>query len=317
MLDYQSLIEHGFDIIDKRGNKKPFVLNVVQRAYLESLSTMYPDLEGVRDNDLKARQQGFSALIDAIFLVDFLKRPNIGAQIISHKIKETETLINRVNFYLDSFLEKRNVQRSAILTTDRMDYLENKLNGSYIFIGTAGAKTLGRGGTLQNIHWSEVGFYPNTEILSAEKLVVAAEQQVAMGVGKIFRESTGNMSGDYFSNECDRSRKGESNFRFYFSPWYKNPEYALENTSGFTPTEAERNMMEKYQLSASQILWYRLKSTEFKTRALFLREYPTTPEEAFLAGGKSFFDPDVLKYYMDRTKSPIREGSLAQDGSWA
>ena len=57
MLDYRSLIEHGFDIIDKKGNRQPFILNAVQRAYLEGLHTTYPDLEGVRDNDLKARQE--------------------------------------------------------------------------------------------------------------------------------------------------------------------------------------------------------------------------------------------------------------------
>lgn len=317
MLDYQKLIETGFDIIDKKGHRQPFNLNSIQKAYLDGLTTVYPEMEGIRDNDLKARQQGFSALIDAIFLVDFLKLPNIGAQIISHKQKETEILMNRVNFYLDSFLEKRNIKRTDILVTDRTDFLENKVNGSYIFIGTAGAKTLGRGGTLQNIHWSEVGFYPNTEIINAEKLVTAAEQQVAMDVGKIFRESTGNMTGDFFYNECERSRKNESNFRFYFSPWYKNPEYSVEDVNGFTPDEAERSMMMKYELTPGQMTWYRRKSTEFKTRALFLREYPTTAEEAFLAGGRSFFDPDVLKFYIDKTKNPLRQGELAQDGMWA
>lgn len=315
MLDYQRLIETGFDIIDKKGNRKPFTLNPIQKEYLDILKVEYPTMEGIRENDLKARQEGMSAFIDAMFLVDFLVKPNIGAQIISHKAEETKPLIKRVNFFLDSFLEKRSIDRKNILATDREDYLENKTNGSYIFIGTAGARTLGRGGTLQNIHWSEVAFYPNTEIINAERLVTGAEQQVLTGVGKVFRESTGNIVGDFFYKECEAARRGESNFKFRFFPWYKNPEYIVDG-NGFTPTEQEREMMLRYNLSPGQMMWYRMKSTEFKTRALFLREYPTTPEEAFLAGGKSFFDPDVLKYYIDRVRKPLLEGGLAQDGNW-
>lgn len=313
-LNYKHLIETGFDIIGKTGQRQPFILNAVQAHYLKSLTETYPTLEGVRDNVLKARQQGFSAVIDAVIAVDFLTGTNIGAQIISHKKEETEVLMNRVNFYIESFCEKRGIDRKALLATDSRHYLENRQNGSYIFIGTAGAKTLGRGGTLQNIHWSEVGFYPNTQVINAERLVSAAEQQVAMGVGKIFRESTGNMLGDYYYRECERSRRDESNFRFHFYPWFQNPEYQLPLEAAFTPNEEEARLMQAYNLTQEQIFWYRKKASEFETRALFLREYPSTMEEAFLSSGSSFFDADSLKAYYDRARQPLREGTLAYDG---
>lgn len=314
--DYRKLIETGFDIIGKDGQRQPFLLNLVQLEYLMDLSAKTPTLAGIRDNVLKARQEGFSALIDAIIVCDFLLSENIGAQIISHKKEETDILMKRVNFFLDSWLEKRGRSRKDLLKTDSTDYLENKINGSYIFIGTAGAKTLGRGGTLQNIHWSEVGFYPNTEILSAERLVSAAEQQVMTGIGKIFRESTGNMFGDFYHQECERARKGESTFDFHFYPWFKNPEYRTPLESAFNPTEEEQRLMFKYSLTPEQVMWYRRKALEFKTRALFLREYPSEMDEAFLASGAAYFNADSLKAYMDKVVDPIKMGSLAYDGGF-
>src|SRR5574343_325692 len=123
-LNYKKMIETGFDIVDKRGNRRPFILNEVQNMYLDMLKADYPDMEGIRENDLKARQEGFSALIDAIFTVDLLARENIGGQIISHKEKETEILMNRVNFYVDSWLEKRGLTREQIFKVDSRHYLE-------------------------------------------------------------------------------------------------------------------------------------------------------------------------------------------------
>lgn len=318
--DYKRLIESGFDIISKTGERMPFILNDVQNDFLITyLGEKYTDMQGIRENVAKARQEGFSAIIDAVFAVDFLVQDNVGSQIISHKEKETQILLDRTNFYIDSFLEKNNIPRSALLETDRKDYLQNRQNGSYIFIGTAGAKTLGRGGTLQNIHWSEPAFYPNTEILNAEKLVTAAEQQVLMGTGKIFRESTGNVVGDFFQTEVERSRLGDSSFGYYFCPWYKHDEYRTEER--FELKDAEIELYQELstiesRLTDDQIYWFIKKMREFKSLALGRREYPTIIDDAFLAGGESIFDKDILRAWYVKAKEPVQVGSLGMDGEW-
>lgn len=317
--DYKQMIETGFDILTKRGERVPFILNNIQNDFLKRIDDDFPDQQGVRYNIDKARQEGFSALIDAIFTCDFLGRENIGAQIISHKKEETETLIKRVNFYIDSFCDKNGITRKDILETDSAHYLQNKSNGSYIFIGTAGARTLGRGGTLQNIHWSEVAFYPEGPLSSPEKLVTGAEQQVLMGVGKIFRESTGNMVGDFFHKEVERSRKGESAFKFVFYPWYMHDEYHTDTVLEFTSEEqklVENVLKVAPNVTKKQLNWYILKSREYSSIALFLREYPTTVDESFLTTGDAFFDGDALLYYRESIKPPIKTGHLAADGEW-
>jgi len=98
--------------------------------------------------------------------------------------------------------------------------------GAVINVQIGNAKVSGRGGTKQNIHWSEVAFYPNTDVLSAQDLVIAAEQQVADGVGKIFRESTGNIAGDFFSTEYERGKNGEGEFKSRFLGWWIHKAYS-------------------------------------------------------------------------------------------
>lgn len=316
MINYRAAIEKAFNIIDTQGRTVDFGFNQVQNFYFDLLEKDYPTMEGIRENILKARKEGFSSLIDGIFVIDFLiQDKTIGGQIISHKDTETKLLMKRVHFYIDSFCEKKRITRKDLLKVDTDEYLENKFNGSFLFIGTAGAKTLGRGPTLQNIHWSECGFYPNTEILSAEKLVTGAEEQVAEGIGKIFRESTGNMQGDFWSSECERSRRGEGIFKFRFFPWFLHGENRMR-IPNFSPYPAEIEMMKKYSLDMEQIAWYRIKMSKFKTKALGLREHPTTIEEAFLAGGSTYFDKDVLTSYLERVAEPMMQGEMAMDGAF-
>lgn len=317
ILDYKTMIENGFTIIDKAGVESPFVFNDIQNDFTNKIDEWFPTQQGIRANIDKARQEGFSAYIDGVFTVDFLARENIGAQIISHKESETEFLFKRVSHYLDSFCERNSLKRKDILATDSTSYLENKNNGSYIFIGTAGAKTLGRGGTLQNIHWSEVAFYPSGPLTSPEKIVTAAEQQVAMGIGKIFRESTGNIVGDFFHSECERSRIGESNFKFAFYPWYAHDDYRTDEPIEFNSNEQFLvDKVLKVGCNQQQISWYIKKSREYKTMALFFREYPTTFEDSFLVTGDGFFDKDSLLWYRDNIKQPSKTGRLAPDGEW-
>lgn len=315
-LDYQHIIESNFLIRNPGGSTVPFRLNDVQRKYLAQLYDDYEGDDGWRENILKARREGFSSLIEAILTADFIHRKGSGNQVVSHKDQETKPHIERINLFLDSYLDKNKLTRAQFLDEDTGRYLKTKLGAEFL-IGTAGAKTLGRGGTLQNIHWTEVGFYPNTEILNAETIVPPAEEQVDLGVGKIFRESTGNMIGDFWHGEIERSVRGETAFKFRFYAWFEDPTNRLDiKTSEITPTKEERDMMDKYGLDVQQIAWYRAKATAYKSRAKFMREYPTTWQEAFLATGSGFFDPDILKFYNDRVKDPIQQGQLAQDGGW-
>jgi hypothetical protein len=110
---YREFIEKYFSILDKDTQKPvPFKLHWtdssgeehdVQEKYYNILQSEYPNLEGVRDIVLKARQEGMSSLILALFTVDFLMDPWSVSICISHRKDSTDLLFKKVKFYIDSY----------------------------------------------------------------------------------------------------------------------------------------------------------------------------------------------------------------------
>jgi hypothetical protein len=175
---------------------------------------------------------------------------------------------------------------------------------------TASAKVSGRGSTKQNIHWSEVAFYPNTQIMSAETLVTGAEEQVPNGFGKIFRESTGNLAGDYFAREYQKGKEGQSDFKSRFMAWYLHKPYST-NAGTWEPPEYYTKLIEDNLATLDQCYWH-FNKTRGLTDKKRLREYPTYDTEAFLYGGSPFFEADSLLFYTQNVTKPIKESLYVQ-----
>lgn len=289
-INYKKFIEDNFMILDlKTQQPVPYRLNEVQIAYLNHLNEKYPDQEGVREIILKARQQGFSSFILALFTVDFLLRPHSVSICISHRKDATEMLFKKVKFYLQSFCEKKGIQLKDLLGAETKGMIENKVNRSLFYIGTAGAKVGGRGASARNIHFSECAFYQDTELITAQEIVVATAQQVPQGRGMIFIESTANGEGNYYQAEWERAERQEST---YFPMFYGWQEF-------YTPE------------------WVQQKRKDFPSDAMWKQEYPGSPDEAFIASGVNFFDNQLLSAMENRRAVPIYWGRIAPDGNFA
>lgn len=324
-VDYRGFIEHYFYIKTKEGQIVPLLFNDVQNLWYDWLLEDYgPTLQGLRENDLKGRQFGISSIISAIFTTDFILSAlgdidMVDSDIYSHKDKETASHFSRVNTYLDSFLCKQaggdysNPEhrlealklRPKFLKTDTTNLLIAK-NGVQIQTATAGAKVSGRGSTRQNLHWSEPAFYPNTPILNAETLVTGAEEQVPDGYGKIFRESTGNMLGDWFSNEYKLGKDGKSEFHSRFMAWYLHTPYRRMPEPNWDIPEYYHRILKEGLADKQQCYWHFVK-TRGLTDKKRLREYPTYDYEAFLMAGTTFFDSEAMLYHANQTTDPIKE----------
>src|SRR5258708_2189437 len=179
VIDYQAFIEREFDIQDKDGNVVPFHFlpgYPVQQKYYDALKADYPNWSGVREIILKARQEGFSAFVLALFAVDFICQPNSVSICIAHKRDVTQKLFKRVRFYIESYCKKHGFDIKSYLLSDSKNEMENRTNGAYFYIGTAGSKVGGRGGTAQNIHFSEAAFYQDTEIITAKEIIEGSSQ---------------------------------------------------------------------------------------------------------------------------------------------
>jgi hypothetical protein len=302
-INYRKFIFDNFKVLDRdKQIPVPFKLNVVQDKYLDILTNEYgPDMEGVREIVLKARQEGMSSFILALFTVDFLLRPYSVSVCISHRKDGTDLLFKKVKFYIQCYLENLS-KKTGIpveklekdwMKSDNKNLLENAENNATFYIGTAGAKVGGRGGSARNILFSECAFYQDTELITAQEIVLGTSQQVPQGNGMIFIESTANGEGNYYHAEweranlpADRDGRRHSIYRPRFFGW---EEFYTEE-------------------------WVEEKRKEFPNDKMWRQEYPRNPDEAFVTSGLPYFDNQILEAMRQSAPEPVNQGKFSPDG---
>lgn len=320
-VDYKEFIQENFDLIDKDGEIIPFIFNDTQNYAYSLLEADYPDLQGIREIWLKCRQWGGSTLITAIFATDYIlselnEIPLIGTEIYSHKDSETYSHYSRFSLFYDSWI-KRAFQtdnpndilkiRKSLLKVDEVGSKMEGSRGALMETRTASAKVSGRGGTKQNQLYTEVSFYPNTEIMNAKKLVVGATKQIKDGIGKIFKESTGNLSGDYFHTDYKQGKSAVSEYKSRFFSWYLHKEYSRPTPPDWKLPEYYQKIVTEGLATKEQCYWHFIKTSGLEDLEE-LREYPTTDIEAFLVAGKPYFSKHALIHYNNMTRKPLYTG---------
>lgn len=232
---------------------------------------------------LKARQLGFSTLM-ALYLLDhclFTSDAHVG--IIAHSWHDVKKLFQRVKYAYDHLPQPL----KDFIQPVRDSQTELSLsNGSSLSVGLSM-----RGTTLTMLHVSEFGKicaqYPD----KAREILTGAIEAVPTS-GLITIESTAEGREGHFYDLCQTSQRLAAtgaeltplDYRFHFFPWYIDPEYRLDEGIQFT-TEQEVyfDKLERsgIVLSPAQKCWYVKKQMALGDDTT--REYPTTPDEAFLA----------------------------------
>lgn len=303
-INYRKFIKDNFMILDRETQVPiPFEFNEVQDKYLNILQEEYgEDMDGIREIVLKARQEGMSSFILALFAVDFILRPYSISICISHRKDSTDILFKKVKFYLDCYI-RRLARDSAKATgqdeeklyeqmqkeffsSNSKNLIENKINKATFYIGTAGAKVGGRGGSARNVLFSECAFYQDTDLITAQEIVVGTAQQVPQGKGMIFIESTANGEGNFYQETWEQAERHESVYQPRFFGW---DEFYTEE-------------------------WVMEKRKEFPNDKLWKQEYPRTPEEAFVTSGTPYFDTMILNEMLKTAPDPLAKGKFAPDG---
>jgi hypothetical protein len=255
-LKYKRFIETRLKIVNKEQQVVPFILNKIQNKYLTE------DYTG-NDIILKARQQGFSSLILAIFTFDFLLKENQRNVIVADIADNAQELLDRVKFYLKSYEEA--IGYKIPLKYNSKYELFNQATNSRYTIGTADNTDFGRSKTVTNLHLSEAFFYPHFE-----KMLAGALQTVVPD-GRVIFETTANgfNYGKTFWDACER---GEKPFKALFYP-----------ASDFYDKDF-------------------LRKKEEELDRFFPQEYPETAIEAFVTSGDTFFNKESLALYLEETK---------------
>lgn len=274
--DKLTRLRDGFyKIKGKDGKVVPFCMNADQEKFLLERHGM--------DVVLKARQKGFTTVIQLDMLDDCLFVPNTSAGIIAHNLNDAKAFFaDKIKFAYDKLPQAfRELVPASQDAADSMKFG----NGSSLRVGTSL-----RSGTLQKLHVSEYGKlcakYPEKarEVRSGAFNTVQAGQSITV-------ESTAEGQAGDFYEMCRRAEAKQEageplsilDFKFHFSPWYTSEEYRLdeevtvttEMSAYFAKLEAETGVT----LDQAQRAWY-VKKAEQQGDDM-KREFPSTPKEAF------------------------------------
>ena len=274
-MKYRQFIEDFF-LIDESDTEKlvPFKFNKVQEAYYAKLCEEY-DIENkgvavaMREQILKARREGFSSLILALFAADDITSPNpTNTLILSYKDDATKVFRQRYKEFVLSYFKKRfgvtNEKQIFKVNDDAEKVFAH--NGARFYCGTASARVGERGGVVHNLLFSEAAYYPDLEKLTVKEIVEGTLRQVDIKSGWVFIESTGNGEGNYYAELWHKAMNRESRFRPRFFSWKEF----------YSPEEFET-----------------IKS-EFLDEDSLKREYPETPDDALVSRVTSFTNREQI-----------------------
>jgi len=273
----------------KMGKLVPFVFNSVQNKYYDELVRDYDIEKGitnpVREQILKARREGFSSFILALFAADDIYQNNpTETNVISYKDEATKIFTKRYRTFVESAYYKlwKITDTKKIFSVDNGNELVIKRNGARFHCGTASARVAGRGGVLQKLLFTESAFYPDSEKMTAKEIIDGTSRQVDIKSGWIFSESTANGYGNYYELMWHQSVQNLIRYKPRFYGWREF----------YTDEE------------------FKLISSEFVDKNMLMQEYPETPEEAFVSSGSAFFDNSKIIDYLKKAPDPLEVGSI-------
>jgi hypothetical protein len=269
----------------------PFRLNAAQHHYLDVVQEQLATTGRIRAIILKARQLGMSTLTEAIaFTLAFIYN-DYQALVIGHKNDSSQHLLGMTKRYWDNYpFADCYVMKYASRSHLGWD------TGSSMQVATAGDKEAGRSRTVHFLHASEFAFWPN-----AEDSVTSLWQTVpdASGTGLVI-ESTANGIGNAFHSQWEAAVAGQTQLHPFFFPWHTHPEYMASHIGlpyrNLGNLNDEEKVLRAIGVSDDRLAWrrYMINNKLNGNLLKFHQEYPTNPDEAFIATGMNVFPLDKL-----------------------
>lgn len=282
----------------------PFRPNASQRLLLADLNN--------RNIVLKARQMGFSTLIEIMALDHALFNTDQEVVVIAHT-KEAATKLYRkkVCFAYDNMPK---AIRKCFPVKERTQTQLVFANGSSIEVTSSA-----RGGTPHFLHISEMGKiaakYPDKAI----EITTGSLQGVPKN-GLVFIESTAEGKAGAF---YDMSRRAQgqkeakvelkpTDYRFHFFAWWSDLGYRID-PKGIRISAKEHQYFDQIEVDMGCVIhldqraWYiNKRDNDFSsTPDLMWREYPSTPDECWQASNEG-------KYYAVAVSLARQQGRIGQ-----
>lgn len=271
-----------YKIKDKQGNVVTFKPNWAQQ---ELRKPHYSNII------LKARQLGVTTYMAVLFLDICLWNSNTNAAIVADtKPISKEIFIDKVKFAYDNLPQF--VRDMCPAYRDNINEMRFN-NGSVYRVATSL-----RGGTLQLLHISEFAKICVENPKKANEIISGALNAVQSGQF-VCIESTARGREGHFYDICKSAQSlqdagatlGKLDFKLWFFPWHKHPDYVEDSKNVLISKEMELYFDElsskEIILTPEQKAWYIKKMA---TQGEYMRrEFPSTPEEAFESANEGFY----------------------------
>lgn len=337
------------EIKNKEGGKNiHFKLTYPQRYLLTILEEMRLAGAPIRIILLKARQWGGSTLVQLyIAWVQLLHKEGWYSVIVaqdsstSRKIKAMYSkMLEKLPSWLIglpagvqlAFTPYEGSQLDSIITYGKGSNISTARD-TVITVGTYNNPTSGRGGDMSCVHYSEVGLWEDTDGKSPEDIIRSISSSLLLAPLTIeVIESTANGMGNFYYRAYTAAKKGESNRRAVFVPWffierYEKPvtdkkEFAawlLQNRDNDNPPagclDPGKYYWHLWELGASfdAINWYIKKRKDYMDHSDMAAEFPSDDVEAFKNSGKNVFNIYQIDKFKNKCKNPLYIGEVQGD----
>jgi hypothetical protein len=266
--NYQRFIEDNLTIIDKDKQEVKFKLNRPQLHFIENSTD--------RNVILKARKMGFSSLLLAIAVAKFLLGRNEKCVSMSFDREASAKQLERAKHFLRSYDRvngtnfmadkgsplKYNSKNELVMEVSAKDDPEGVGYVNALRIGTAKSSSFGRGDDITFLHLTEVSNADNLEYL------LAGVGEALIRNAMLTMETTANGYNE-FKTFWDEATVGERGYKalFYDPSW-----------------EYDKEFLDRKRQELGR---------------LYEQEYPSSPEQAFIATGEHFFDKLAMQDYLN------------------
>jgi hypothetical protein len=305
-------------IVDTRAHLIPFTLNWSQREYLAEFKRQWDERKLVRIIVLKARQLGISTLTEGIMFSMCFLFERVNGLVIAHEVDSAQHLLGMTQTYWNTSMFKLGgLYHTEYKSRNQLSWVESK---SGLKVSTAANVDTGRSKTLQMLHASEVAFWDH-----AMETMGGLDQAFHYEPGTFgCIESTANGVGGFFYEQWTAAVDGEIEYKPLFFPWWRHPQYTWSyisrlqggaSASLLSNLDEEERVLVRLGVDEDHLLWRRwaIRNLTQSKIELFHQEYPSTPEEAFVATGTNIFPLSHLRACYEPFQPIV--GRLIREGS--
>ena len=267
--------------------------NWAQTQLLQKVNDQYAQGKPIRIVVLKARQLGISTVSEALMFAWVMLHQQTYGLVIAHEIDASEYLLNMTKLYWETFPFK-SLYTTKYVSRKELAWEET---GSSIRIATAKNMRAGRSRTINAMHGSEIAFWdrPDEMMLGLRQTIPNTAKSM------IVLESTANGVGNWFYDTWQAATANETDFEPLFFPWWEHPEYTASAANLkrelLSDLDSDERVLKKIGVDDDHLVWRRwaVRNLADSNLERFMQEYPSTPEEAFIASGTNVFPVENLK----------------------